>query len=50
MNGIHQFLVYAGDVKSLDKINAIEGKTEVPYVGSMEVGLEVNAEKIKCTR
>jgi hypothetical protein len=32
------------------KTNAVEGNTEVPLVASKEVGLEVNAEKIKCTR
>jgi len=32
------------------KTNALEGNTEVPLVASKDVGLEVNAEKIQCTR
>jgi hypothetical protein len=45
LNGIHQLLVYAGDINLLgDNIhNIVETLTDT----SKEVGLEVNAEKTK---
>ena len=39
--GMHQFLVYADDVRS------IKQNTEAVLVASMGAGLEVNAEKTK---
>jgi hypothetical protein len=48
LNGTHQLLVYADDVKILSKsVPAIKKNTEALVVASKEIGLEVNAEKTK---
>jgi predicted fused transcriptional regulator/phosphomethylpyrimidine kinase len=48
LNGTHQLLVYADDVNILSgSIHAIKKNTEALVVPSMEIGLEVNAEKTK---
>jgi hypothetical protein len=50
LNGTHQLLVYADDVNLLGyNTDTINKKTETLTDTSMEVGLEVNAEKTKCT-
>jgi hypothetical protein len=49
LNGTHQLLVYADDVNLLeDNIDSIKKNTGTLIDHSMEVGLEVNAEKTKC--
>jgi hypothetical protein len=48
LNGTHQHLVYADDVNILGgSIHTIKKNTEAGVVTSMEIGLEVNAEKNK---
>ena len=48
LNGTHQFLDYADDVTILGgNIHTIRKNTEALAVASMEIGLEVNAEKTK---
>jgi hypothetical protein len=48
VNGTHQLLVYADDLNLLgDNIDAIKKNTQTLFDVSMEVGLEVNIEKIK---
>jgi hypothetical protein len=50
LNGTHQPLVYADDANILGRsIHAIKKNTAVIVVASKEIGLEVNAEKTKCT-
>jgi hypothetical protein len=50
LNGTHQLLVYADDVNLLeDNIDNIKKNTETLIDASKEVGLEVNAERTKCT-
>jgi hypothetical protein len=48
LNGTHQLLVYADDVKLLgDNIGTIKKNTETVIDASKEVGLEANAERTK---
>jgi sorting nexin-29 len=48
LNGTHQLLVYADDVNILGgSIYAINKNTEALVVASMEIGLDVNAERTK---
>jgi sorting nexin-29 len=48
LNGTHQLLVYADDVNILgESVHAIKKNMEALVVASMEIGLEVNAEKTK---
>jgi hypothetical protein len=48
INGTHQLLVYADDVKPLgDNIDTTKKNTETLTDTSEEVGLEVNTEKTK---
>jgi len=50
LNGTHQLLVYATDVNVLGgSLHTAEKYTEVLVVASKEIGLEVNADKTKCT-
>jgi hypothetical protein len=47
-NGTHQLLVYADDANLLgDNIDTVKKSTQTLIDASKEVGLEVNAEKIK---
>jgi len=49
LNGTHQLLVYADDVNILDGfVPTLQTNTGALLVGSMEIGLEVNADKTKC--
>jgi hypothetical protein len=49
LNGIHELLVYADDIKILgDNIDAIKKSIETLTDRSKEVGLEINAEKTQC--
>jgi hypothetical protein len=46
LNGTHQLLAYADDVKIVgDNIDTINKNTEIVIYASKEVGLEVNVEK-----
>jgi len=48
VNGTHQLLVYADDVNILrQSIHTIKKNAEALVVASMEIGLEVNADKTK---
>jgi len=50
LNGTHQLLVYANDVNILYGsilVHTIKKSTKVLGVASMEIGLEVNAERTK---
>jgi hypothetical protein len=48
LNGTHQLLVYADNVNILGgSILAIRKNTEALLIASMEIGLEVNADKTK---
>ena len=48
LNGTHQLLVYADDVKILGgSLHTIKENTEALIVASQEIGLEVNADKTK---
>jgi len=48
LNGTHQLLVYADDVNILDgSIHTVKENTEALVVASMEIGLEINSDKIK---
>jgi hypothetical protein len=48
LNGTHQLLVYADDVNLLDdSIDAIRENAETILEASMDVGLDINAEKAK---
>jgi hypothetical protein len=48
LNGTHQLLAYADDVDLLGgNIDTIKKNTETLIHASKEVGLEINAEKIK---
>lgn len=50
LNGTQQRSVYANNSNFLCKnTNNIKKSTEATLITSKEVGLEVNAEKIKCT-
>ena len=44
LNGTHQLLAYADDVRS---VRTIKKSVEALIVASMETGLEVNADKTK---
>ena len=48
LNGTHQLLVYAHDVKILDgRVHTVKENAEALVVVSMETGQEVNADKSK---
>jgi hypothetical protein len=48
LNGTHQLLAYADDVKLTgDNLDTIKKNTETLSDASKEVGLEINAEKTK---
>jgi len=50
LNGTHQLLVYAGDVNMLrGGVHTIKKNAETLVVATREIGLEVNADKIKYT-
>ena len=48
LSGTHQLLVYAGDVNILGgSVRTIKKNTEALVVASLEIGLEVSADKTK---
>jgi hypothetical protein len=48
LNGTHQLLVYADDINLLgDSVNAIKENTKTLLEASRDIGLEINAEKMK---
>jgi hypothetical protein len=48
LNGTHQLLVYADDIKLLgDSINTIKENTETIFDASRDIGLQVNAKRTK---
>jgi len=48
LNGTHQLLVYADDVNILDgSIHTVKENTEALAVVSVEIGLEINSDKIE---
>ena len=48
LNGTHQLLAYADDVNILEgSVDTVKENTEALVVASKEIGLEVNADKIK---
>jgi len=48
LSGTHQLLIYADDVNILvGRIHTIEKNKEALVVASLEIGLEVNADKAK---
>ena len=48
LNGTHQLLVYADDdVALVGSVHAIRKNREALVVASMEIGIEVNADKTK---
>jgi len=50
LNGTHQLLAYADDVNILGgSIHTVEENAEALVVATKEIGLEVNADKTKCT-
>jgi hypothetical protein len=49
LNGTHQLLVYAADDILGRHIYTIKKNAEILVVASKEIGLEVNADKIKYT-
>jgi hypothetical protein len=50
LNGTHQLLVYADNFNILGgSVNTLQANAEALVVASKEIGLEVNADKTKCT-
>jgi hypothetical protein len=50
LNGTHQILVYDDDVNILGgSVHTVKENTEALVVASNDIGLEVNADKIKYT-
>jgi hypothetical protein len=48
LNGTRQLLVYADDVNLLDdSVNTIKENLEILLEASMDIGLQINAEKTK---
>jgi hypothetical protein len=49
LNGTHQLLVYANDDENIlgGSVQSIKKSTEALVVASKEIGLDVNADKIK---
>ena len=48
LNGTYQLLVYADDVNILGgSVHTVKENAEASVVASMEIGLEVNADKTK---
>jgi len=50
LNGTHQLLAYADDVNMLGgSVHTVKENAEALVVATMEIGLEVNADKTKYT-